>query len=226
MCQLGPIWCNKHLKLSSKICIYNTYITPVLLYGSETWTLFKGDDWKIKAFHMMCKRCILGVKWQILWWLNQSYTVPAWKTSATPSPVVDMPCLGTSVSYPSTPAHVSHIVAHLPLLISILAFCGDIHTNTGPPAPSFSFCTYNIHSLLVNDHISALNDLIETHHPNIIALMETWINKSSTPSESAGATPSGYTLISYPRTTKKSHLWQNLGWWNCLPHHWLNFYNT
>ena len=70
---------------------------------------------------------------------------------------------------------------HLPLLVSILPLCGDIHTNPGPPAPSsFSLCTYNIRSLLSNDHISALNDLIETYHPNIIALTETWINKSST----------------------------------------------
>ena len=68
---------------------------------------------------------------------------------------------------------------------------------------SFSLCTYNISSLLSNDHISALNDLIETH-PKIIALTETWINKSSTPSELAKATPSAYTLPSYPRTTKKN----------------------
>ena len=71
---------------------------------------------------------------------------------------------------------------HLPLLISILALCGDIHINPGSPAPSsFSLCTYNIRSILANDHISALNDLIATHHPKIIALTETWINKSSTP---------------------------------------------
>ena len=100
---------------------------------------------------------------------------------------------------------------HLPLLVSILPLCGDIHINPGPPAPSFSLCIYNIRSLLSNDHISALNDLIETHHPNIIKLTETWINKSSTPSELANENPSGYTLSSYPRTTKKSHLWKTLG---------------
>ena len=92
---------------------------------------------------------------------------------------------------------------HLPLLISTLALCGDIHSNPGPPVlSSFSLCTYNIRSLLSNDHISVLNDLIETRHPNIIALTETWINKSWTPSELANATPSGYTILSYPHTTK------------------------
>ena len=90
---------------------------------------------------------------------------------------------------------------HLPLLVSILALCGDIHANPGPSARFSSLCTYNIRSLISNDHISALNDFIETHHPNIIALTETWINKSSTPSELANATTSGYTLLSYPHTT-------------------------
>ena len=115
------------------------------------------------------------------------------------------PCLLTAlfVLSPSSPQHNSTPVStklslasfitsrhsrftslHLPLLVAILALCGDIHTNPGLPAsPSFFLCTYNIRSLLSNDHISALHDLIKTHHPNIIALTETWINKSSTPSE-------------------------------------------
>ena len=57
-----------------------------------------------------------------------------------------------------TPHHSRFTLFHLPLLVSILALCGDIHTNPGPPTPSFSLCTYNIRSLLSNDHISALND--------------------------------------------------------------------
>ena len=44
-----------------------------------------------------------------------------------------------------TPQHSRFTSLHLPLLISILALCGDIHTNSGPPAlSSFSFCIYNI----------------------------------------------------------------------------------
>ena len=106
-----------------------------------------------------------------------------------------------------TPRRSRFTSLHHPLLVSILALCGDIHTNPGPPAiSSFSLCTYNIRPLLSNDYISAVNNLIETHHPNIIALTETWINKSSTPSELANATPSGYTLLSYPRTKKITSL--------------------
>ena len=98
----------------------------------------------------------------------------------------------------------------LPLLVSILALYGDIHINPDPPASSsFSLCTYNIRSLLSNDNISALNDFIETHHPNIIALTETWINKSSTPSKLANATPSGLhpTYPYYNKITSLTKPW-------------------
>ena len=74
---------------------------------------------------------------------------------------------------------------HLPLLVSNLVLCGDIHINFDPiTLSSFSLCTYNTH-FLSNDHI----------------LTETWINKSSIPSELANATPFCYTLLSYYHTT-------------------------
>ena len=105
-----------------------------------------------------------------------------------------------------TPRRLQFTSLHLPL-VSILVLSGDIHTSLSPPAlSSFSLCTYNICSLLSNDHIYALNDLIETHQPNIITLTKIWTNKSSTPSELANATPSGYPLLSYPCTIEKSHL--------------------
>ena len=82
-----------------------------------------------------------------------------------------------------TPRRSRSTSLHLPLLVSILALCDDIDTNPGPSAPSsFSLCTYNMRSHLANDHTSALNYLIETHHPNIIALTKIWIKKSSTSS--------------------------------------------
>ena len=74
-----------------------------------------------------------------------------------------------------TPWRSRFTLLHLPLLVSILELCGDIHTNPGPHALysfSLSLCTYNIRSLLSNDYISYLNDLIEIHHLKIIALTE------------------------------------------------------
>ena len=40
---------------------YQACIVPVLLYGSETWTLLKVDLKHLEAFHMRCQRRILGV---------------------------------------------------------------------------------------------------------------------------------------------------------------------
>jgi len=41
-----------------------TCIVPVLLYGSELWTLLSSDSSRLEAFHMCCQRQILRVKWQ------------------------------------------------------------------------------------------------------------------------------------------------------------------
>ena len=100
---------------------------------------------------------------------------------------------------------------HLPVLIATIAtllLCGDIQLNLDPPVPSL--CTYNIRLLLSNDHITSFHDLTNTHHPNLIALTDTWVNSSFTPSELANVTPQGYTLLSYPRTNEiKSKSKQN-----------------
>ena len=60
---------------------------------------------------------------------------------------------------------------HLPLFITTLLFCGDIKPNPGLPILyQLSFCAYNIRLLRSNDHITALHDLADTHHPNLITL--------------------------------------------------------
>ena len=51
------------LKLTAKLAICRTYIIPVLLYGSETWTLLKSDLNRLELFHMRCKHSILGIQW-------------------------------------------------------------------------------------------------------------------------------------------------------------------
>ena len=37
---------------------------PVLLYGSETWTLLASDIKKLEAFHLRCQRQLLCVSWR------------------------------------------------------------------------------------------------------------------------------------------------------------------
>ena len=61
---LARVWSQGRLSLKSKLRLYQTCILPVLLYGSDTWTLLKADVNRLQAFHMRCQRRILGVKWQ------------------------------------------------------------------------------------------------------------------------------------------------------------------
>ena len=44
--------------------IFNfTYVLPILLYGSEAWTLLQEYLWKLEAFNMRCQRMMLGICW-------------------------------------------------------------------------------------------------------------------------------------------------------------------
>ena len=63
MKSLSRIWNQKKLSLSTKIRIYSAYVLPVLLYGSESWTLAKAYWSKLQAFHTRCPRRILRIKW-------------------------------------------------------------------------------------------------------------------------------------------------------------------
>ena len=63
MNSLHKVWKLKKLKLTTKLAIYRTCIIPVLLYGSDTWTLLKSDLRRLEAFHQRCQRTILGIRW-------------------------------------------------------------------------------------------------------------------------------------------------------------------
>ena len=54
--------------------------------------------------------------------------------------------------------------------------------------------------MLTPEHVTALNDLTDSHKPDIIALAETWIRSSTTPAELIDSTPPGYSLFSAPRS--------------------------
>ena len=63
MQKLSPVWRQKRLSLKTKFRIYASCVLPVLLYGSETWTLPQNAWDKLQAFHMRCQRRILRIKW-------------------------------------------------------------------------------------------------------------------------------------------------------------------
>ena len=63
MNNLSNIWKQTHLSLGTKLRLYSSLILPVLLCGSETWTLNKYEISRLEAFHMQCQRRILNIRW-------------------------------------------------------------------------------------------------------------------------------------------------------------------
>ena len=52
------------LRLSMKIQAYRAVVVPTLLYGAETWVLYRKQIRLLEQFHRRCLRSILGIKWQ------------------------------------------------------------------------------------------------------------------------------------------------------------------
>jgi hypothetical protein len=56
------IWSTR-ISLSTKIRLFNSYVMPVLLYGSETWSFGRRDQLRLDAFGTKCLRALCGIKW-------------------------------------------------------------------------------------------------------------------------------------------------------------------
>ena len=52
------------LHLSTKIQVYRAIIIPTLLYGAETWRLYRKQIRLLEWFHQCCLCSILGIKWK------------------------------------------------------------------------------------------------------------------------------------------------------------------
>ena len=62
--KLGKIWNNNKITRKTKIKLFTTLVTPVLLYGCETWKMNKGDNKLIDTFQNKCLRKILKIRWE------------------------------------------------------------------------------------------------------------------------------------------------------------------
>ena len=58
------VWQSHSLRLSTKIQVYTAVVVPTLLYGAETWVLYRKQIRLLERLHQSCLRSILGVKWQ------------------------------------------------------------------------------------------------------------------------------------------------------------------
>jgi len=114
---------------------------------------------------------------------------------------------------------------HHPLMsnrinVTLLIMAGDIELNPGPfeshkNSSYFSVCTVNVCSIMKPEHSAALFDLTDCHHPDVVAITETWLQPTATAAELGDITPRGYTLLSKPRETSDptidSNTWKNTG---------------
>ena len=58
------VWENKKLTTQTKIAVYRACIVSTLLYGSESWTTYAGQEKRLHTFHMRCLRRILSISWK------------------------------------------------------------------------------------------------------------------------------------------------------------------
>ena len=54
---------NHSLRLITKIKVYRAVVIPTLLYGAETWTLYRRQVRLLERFRQRCLRSILNIKW-------------------------------------------------------------------------------------------------------------------------------------------------------------------
>ena len=58
---LDSILKSRDITLSTKVCLVKAIISPVFMYGCESWTIKKAERWRIDAFELWCWRRLLRV---------------------------------------------------------------------------------------------------------------------------------------------------------------------
>ena len=63
MINLYSIFKSRDSTLPTKICLVKAMVFPVVMYGSESWTVKKAESRRIGAFALWCWRRLLRVPW-------------------------------------------------------------------------------------------------------------------------------------------------------------------
>ena len=63
MRNLDSVLKSRDITLPTKVHIVNAMVFPVLMYGSESWTIKKAECLKTDAFELRCWRRLLRVPW-------------------------------------------------------------------------------------------------------------------------------------------------------------------
>ena len=63
MTNLDSILKSRDMTLPTKIHVVKAMVFPVVMYGSESWTIKKAELWRTDAFELRCWRRLLRVPW-------------------------------------------------------------------------------------------------------------------------------------------------------------------
>ena len=63
MTNLDSILKGRDITLPTKVCIVNTMVFTIIMYGCENWTIKKAEGQRIDAFELWCWRRLLRVPW-------------------------------------------------------------------------------------------------------------------------------------------------------------------
>ena len=63
MTNLDSILKSRDITLSTKVHLVKAMVSPVVMYGHESWTIKKAERWRIDAFELWCWRRLLRVPW-------------------------------------------------------------------------------------------------------------------------------------------------------------------
>ena len=58
------VFTNHDLKTVTKVMVYKAVVLPSLLYGSESWTLYRGQIRILERFHIKSLQLLLGISWK------------------------------------------------------------------------------------------------------------------------------------------------------------------
>ena len=63
MINLNSVFKNRDITLPTNVCLVNTIVFPVVMYGCEIWTVNKAEHQRTDAFELWCWRRLLRVAW-------------------------------------------------------------------------------------------------------------------------------------------------------------------
>ena len=63
MINLDSILKSRDITLPTKVHLVKAMVSPVVMYGCESWTIMKAEHQRIDAFKLWCWRRLLRVPW-------------------------------------------------------------------------------------------------------------------------------------------------------------------